>query len=103
MEEKILIACKIISNAYSDFGVYEWHKACIKIMDLGLNTSSLNLYINHSSQDSEGFSGLERGNYCSAANYIKSFIGWDPTKMVLLESFRDGIDLFIRFNMDKGD
>lgn len=101
MEEKILQACKIISDAYSNFGVYEWHEACIKIMDLGLTQSSLNSYINDSSQQSDGISGLENGSYYAAASYIKRFIGWDPPRMIVLETFKDRIDSFIRVNSNK--
>lgn len=73
MKEKIDAAIKIIAKLGSDFNVYDWHKACIQIMDLGLNTIILEQY-NKQNPNRSVLEDMGKGNSFVAANFIRNFI-----------------------------
>ena len=94
MENKILQACKIISRLGSNYDLYDWHKACIEIMDLGITVSFLQQYISNEPEAALG--EIEKGNYSAAANYIYNFIDWHSLNISFVKEVSFLIDKFIQ-------
>ena len=94
MKNKILQACKIISRLGSDYDLYEWHKACVEIMDLGLTVESLRQFVESEPEATLG--SIEDGNYSAAANYIYNFIFWHDKNISFIKEMSYLIDTFVK-------
>lgn len=97
MEDKILQACKIIAKLGNDYDLLEWHEACVRVMNLGLNLSTLDDFISQDNQNSR-LGDLEKGNYYMAAGYIKNFIMWNSSNMPYVKEYSYLLESFININ-----
>lgn len=95
MENKILQACKIISSLGSDYDLYDWHKTCVEIMNLGLTIESLSQFVDSAPEETT-LGTIENGNYSAAANYIYNFIFWNDKNMSFVKESSYLIDKFIK-------
>ena len=97
MEEKILQACKLINALGSDYTLKDWHEVCIQVMNMGLTESTLKDFIDQST-NKDTLGDMEKGNYYSAANYIRNFIMWNSNNMIYVKEYSYLLESFINSN-----
>ena len=83
-EEKIKQACEIILKLGENYELYDWHKTCIEIMDLGLSLKDLKEYATSSPQKTV-LGDLSKGNFYQAANYVWNFLNWNDSMPWVME------------------
>lgn len=83
-EEKIKQACEIILKLGENYELYDWHKTCIEIMDLGLSLKDLKEYATSSPQKTV-LGDLAKGNFYQAANYVWNFLNWNDSMPWVME------------------